>query len=88
MSPKREARIKKETARMEAEMLALRELRQSLGITQKELADAMDANQSDISLLEQRSDYKISTVRRVVKALGGELEIVAKFNGKNVRLSV
>ena len=37
--------------------------------------------------LQRREDHRISTVRRYVTALGGQLEIVAIVDGKRILLS-
>ena len=73
---------------VEAELLEmdLRELREAAGKTQEELAAALKKAQSEISRVEGRSDYRLSTLQRYVAALGGELEIVAKFGNRRVRL--
>jgi transcriptional regulator with XRE-family HTH domain len=59
--------------------LQLRELRQSKGVTQVELAEAMGIEQTAVSKLERRSDMYLSTMYEYVKALGGELKLVASF---------
>ncbi len=64
----------------------LRELRKAAGKTQGELAAALKKAQSEISRLESRSDYRLSTLQRYVAALGGELEVVASFGNRRVRL--
>ncbi len=63
---------------MHSEM-TLQELRQALDMTQQELADVLQMNQAAISKLEHQSDMYVSTLRRFVEALGGELRIVAHF---------
>jgi len=78
MSPESRERIKKRTTQMHSEM-ALQELRQALHLTQQELADVLQMNQAAISKLEHESDMYVSTLRRFVAALGGELQIVAHF---------
>jgi transcriptional regulator len=64
----------------------LRELRIVAGKTQEEVAEALKAAQSEISRLEKRDDYRISTLRNYVHALGGRLEITAAFGNRRVRL--
>jgi transcriptional regulator with XRE-family HTH domain len=78
MSPESRERIRRRTAQMHSEM-ALQELRQALHLTQQELADVLQMNQAAISKLEHQSDMYVSTLRRFVAALGGELRIVAHF---------
>ena len=78
MSAESRERIRQRTAQMHSEM-ALQELRQALHLTQQELADVLQMNQAAISKLEHQSDMYVSTLRRFVAALGGELRIVAHF---------
>ena len=42
--------------------------------------------QSEVSKAERRDDHLLSTLRRYIEALGGELEVVARFGDKSVRL--
>lgn len=65
----------------------LRSLREAAGLTQEELAQRVAITQSQLSKLERREDYRLSTLRRYVAALGGQLEIVAVVDGKRIRLS-
>jgi transcriptional regulator with XRE-family HTH domain len=78
MSPGSQERIKNRTDQMHSEM-ALQELRQAMHLTQQELADHLKMNQAAISKLEHQSDMFVSTLRRFVTAMGGELRIVAHF---------
>ena len=65
----------------------LRTLREATGLTQEELAQRIAISQSQLSKLERREDHRISTIRRYVAALGGELEIVAVVDGKRILLA-
>jgi predicted transcriptional regulator len=68
----------------------LRALREAAGVTQEELAEKVGADQSQISRLERQGggDARVSLLKRYVEALGGEIQIVATFRGKVVRLPV
>jgi transcriptional regulator with XRE-family HTH domain len=66
--------------------MPLHELRRARDLSQEHVAAAMSQSQSAISRLERRSEMYISTLRRYVQALGGELEIVARFPDGSVRL--
>ncbi len=57
----------------------LAELRQYLGISQEELAERAGVGQANISRIEGRGDLKISTLARVVEAMGASLSIRARF---------
>jgi transcriptional regulator with XRE-family HTH domain len=68
--------------------LTLRELREQLGKTQGDLAAKSKISQAELSRAERRRDHLISTLRRYVESLGGEIEVLAKFKDKRVRLDV
>lgn len=86
MSPQSRARAAVRSREMMAEMF-LSELRRLSGLTQNELAAALGIKQPTLSRLESQEDMQISTLQRLVKALGGELEIVAKMPGGRITLS-
>ena len=70
-----------------AEEMSLQDLRKAIGKTQTAVAARLKVGQDAVSKLETRSDMYISTLRSVVKAMGGELELVAHFpNRPPVRL--
>lgn len=81
----REARVAEIKRAME-DAVALGELRESLDVTQVELAGRLSRNQSTVSRIERHEDLYLSTLREYVEALGGELELVARFPGGDVRL--
>lgn len=85
MSPRARARSDAKTHKMIQEM-ALHELRQALGITQERLAKALRINQAGVSKIESRSDIFVSTLRKAIEAMGGKLEIRAKFPVGDVRI--
>jgi len=66
--------------------LPLRELRRLAGKTQVELARSMGIAQPTLSRLEVQADMQISTLRRLVSALGGRLEIVASVAAGRITL--
>jgi DNA-binding XRE family transcriptional regulator len=61
------------------EEMTMRELRKARSITQMELAKTLQVKQEQISRIERRTDLHISTLRRQVEALGGELTLMATF---------
>ena len=66
----------------------LRAVREMAGKTQAEVATAMKMGQGHVSMFETRDDRRVSNLRRYIKALGGELKMVARFGKKEVRLDV
>jgi predicted transcriptional regulator len=86
LAPQAVARVKNR-ANAEIREATLRELRQGLNMTQAELAEAAEMTQSELSRLESRADHRISTLRRYVEALGGEIEITAVVGDRRVKLT-
>ena len=67
--------------------ISLRELRKSLGISQKQLAETLKVSQAAVSKQERRQGIQVATLCEVIEAMGGTLEITAYFPGdKTVRL--
>jgi len=66
--------------------LNLRALRELTGKTQAEIAKATKMTQSEVSRAEHRDDHLVSSLRALVKALGGELEVRAVFDDRTVKL--
>lgn len=66
--------------------VGLRELRKETGMTQTEIAQVLGLRQGEVSRLETREDMKLSTLRKYVRACGGDLELVVKIGKRVVRL--
>ena len=79
ITPERRQQIELMTAELIAEEKTLRDLRQALSLTQERMAETLGIGQESISRLEKRSDLLISTLGSYVKAMGGELRLVAEF---------
>ena len=58
---------------------ALREIRRARKVRQADLAAGMEIGQGAVSKIENATDMHLSTLRRYVHALGGELELTATF---------
>jgi DNA-binding XRE family transcriptional regulator len=86
MRPESLARAKTRAKEMMAEML-LSEIRRTVGLTQEQLAVSLGIKQPSLSRLEAQDDMQISTLRRLVAALGGELEIIARLPGGAIRIT-
>ena len=67
--------------------LVMSELRELTGKSQTELATILGMKQPSLSKLEKQSDMQISTLRKIVAALGGELEVLAKFPQGAIKLA-
>ena len=59
--------------------LPLFELRRARELSQQDLAQVLGATQPEVSKIEHRTDLYVSTLRRYIEALGGQLEITARF---------
>lgn len=86
----REDRVAEHRSRMDAEVRAyrLKEVREEQGLTQVELAKRMHVKQPSVSALEsgQIDRAGLATIKAYVEALGGEVEIIADFGDRKVRL--
>ncbi len=71
--------IESEAHRLIEEEHTLRELRKAFSLTQAQLAETLGVGQDEVSRIERRADMLVSTLRRFVEAMGGELDLVARF---------
>jgi len=79
LSPAARRRIEKRAAEIRAEEMSLRDLRKARKLTQARVAKALGVTQDSVSRLEKRSDLLLSTLRKTVKAMGGDVRIIAEF---------
>lgn len=75
----RRRKIEARASALIAEEMTLQELRQARQLTQVRLAKALGISQDGVSRLEKRSDLLLSTLRKSVEAMGGNLSLVAEF---------
>ena len=66
----------------------LHEIREQLDITQEDMALRLKTKQANVSRTERRKDMKLSTLKRYIEAMGGEMDIVAKFPTNEIHLSL
>ena len=85
MPEERRQRIEKHTSELLAEM-PLQELRKALQLTQQQVAAMLNMNQAAVSKMEGQTDMYVSTLRRFIEAMGGELRIVAHFPQGDVEI--
>jgi DNA-binding transcriptional regulator YiaG len=86
MSPARQAINQAEATRMLAGM-PLDQLRAARELTQEQLAQSLNVNQAAVSKLERRADMYVTTLRKFIEAMGGQLEIRAVFAEGSVRIT-
>ena len=75
----RRKKVEARAAQLIAQEMSLRDLRKALSLTQERLAERLKVSQDRISRMERRTDLLISTLRRHVAAMGGNLSLVAEF---------
>lgn len=85
MTPHAREQAASKTKVMLAEM-PLHELRQARGLSQKIRAEVLGVEQPSIAKLEKRADMYLSTLRSYIEAMGGELELVARFPDGAVKI--
>lgn len=75
-------------ARANAIAVTLRQLRELAGKTQAEVAAVTGKTQADISRFEARQDVLLTTLREYIEGLGGELELVARFQNRHMLINI
>lgn len=86
MSPDAQARAHEKTLALLAE-LPLAELRRARQLSQEQLATELNVQQPAVAKIEKKTDMYISTLRRFINAMGGELEIRAHFPDGDVTIN-
>jgi transcriptional regulator with XRE-family HTH domain len=79
LSSAQRKRVEARAVQLIAEEMTLRELRHARKLTQVRMAKTLGITQDSVSRLEKRSDLLLSTLRKTVKAMGGNLSLVAEF---------
>ncbi len=85
MTPEARAAAEAAAIQLDAEM-DLAEVRRAMKLSQEELGQTLQINQGSVAKIEKRADMYVSTLRRFIEAMGGELEIVAKFADHSVKI--
>jgi transcriptional regulator with XRE-family HTH domain len=79
LNPSQRKKVEARAAQLIAEEMTLRELRHARKLTQVRMAKALGVTQDSVSRLEKRSDLLLSTLRKTVEAMGGNLSLIAEF---------
>jgi transcriptional regulator with XRE-family HTH domain len=79
LSPAERKKVEARAAEIIAEEMSLRDLRKARKLTQARVAKALGITQDSVSRLENRSDLLLSTLRKTVEAMGGDVRIIAEF---------
>jgi DNA-binding XRE family transcriptional regulator len=85
--PERAQRVAAIEAAIEQALL-LGEIRERRSLSQADLAEVLGTSQARVSQVENQSDLYLSTLKRYIEALGGELEIAAVFDGERIEISL
>lgn len=85
MTPKAQANAEAEAPRLDEEINPA-EVRRALKLSQDEIAQTLQIGQGSVAKIEKRTDMYVSTLRRFIEAMGGELEIVARFPDHAVKI--
>ena len=79
LSSAQRKKVEARAAQLIAEEMTLRELRHARKLTQVRMAKTLGITQDSVSRLEKRSDLLLSTLRKTIEAMGGNLSLVAEF---------
>ena len=79
LSPAQRKKVEVRAAQLLAEEMTLRELRRARKLTQTRMAKTLGISQDSVSRLEKRSNLLLSTLRKTIEAMGGNLSLVAEF---------
>jgi hypothetical protein len=69
------------------EQMDLAEVRRARKLSQNEIGRALRIGPGSVVEIEKRADMYVSTLRRFIEAIGGELEIVARFADHSVKIT-
>lgn len=86
MTPEAQLCAQAKTEHLLAE-IPFHQLRYARELSQQTLSDGLNVQQLSISKLERRADMYLSTLRSHIQAMGGDLEIVARFPQGTVKIS-
>lgn len=82
LQPAQRKTVEARATKLIAEEMTLRELRHARKLTQVRMSKALGITQDSVSRLEKRSDLLLSTLRKTIKAMGGDLSLVAEFHDR------
>ena len=78
----RRARIEARVRDLIAEEMSLQDLRKAIGRTRTAIAKRLEIDQAAVARLEKRTDMYISSLRSVIEAMGGELQLTVHFKDR------
>ncbi len=78
MPPQRRAKIDALTQELLSN-IPLQELQRARELTQQQMASTLNLNQAEVTKIEAETDLYLSTFKRFIAAMGGELQVIAHF---------
>ena len=85
LTPAQQAAVSARVIALREEM-TLAELRQARQLTQATLSDTLHVGQAAVAKMEKRTDMYVGNLRRFVEAMGGQLDVVARFPEGSVKI--
>ena len=85
LTPAQQAAVSAKVIALREEM-TLAELRQARQLTQATLSDTLHVGQAAVAKMEKRTDMYVGNLRRFVEAMGGQLDVIARFPEGSVRI--
>ncbi len=79
LTPAQRAAVKKQVAILALEEVSLARIRKAQNFTQAALAKKLGVKQATVSQVESSTDLYLSTLRKHIEAMGGELTLTARF---------
>ena len=85
LTPEQQAAVSAKVIALREEM-TLAELRQARQLTQATLSNTLQVGQAAVAKMEKRTDMYVGNLRRFVEAMGGQLDVVARFPEGSVKI--
>ena len=85
LTPAQQAAVSAKVIALREEM-TLAELRQARQLTQATLSDTLHVGQAAVAKMEKRTDMYVGNLRRFVEAMGGQLDVIARFPEGSVKI--
>lgn len=84
-NPERRTRLDQERQFVRT-VIGLTAMREARGATQRQIAEAWNVSQPNVSQVERTKDIFLSTLRKYIVALGGQIEVRAVFPDEVITL--
>jgi DNA-binding XRE family transcriptional regulator len=89
LSPEAQERVAQVRREIEPQVALLKRIRSALGMSQAELAQALEVTQSNVSKIEKRDDPTLSVLARMIESKGGKLRLqIETAEGDELKFAV